>query len=498
MVAWGGDRFAWPASLRLAVAVCLAFAHPGAALGQGAREASAIANGGDFPASGAPAKGLSPLPRGRLDRTGEPVVLLGKQLPAFRAAGAGNIVAFRFDGKWLQIPVQVDERAVVDYHDVYARRFFPGPCFKNLVYTDPGTFTGADPKQGLDDDDEVVFMADDAGAKPIAWSWPQGVVVGKGVEVAITDPLDEREAFVYLFLAKDKLDPSADRRYVRYDFKLGAGAYRERYGIGRGPNPEDSRAATPVYARHFSDRWVADGLAIRRPGGTGADILDMHKSMFAPGDGRRSVRTFCLGEGAFVANRSGPVRAIRSYVGCNSGPLTQRRHVFYAGREEVVTFLRVHPIGGIVDFFDYSLAAKGMIYRNNLNVEGVTIDGSPDRVAAGVLTWEAVQGPQGTLVIVHRLHGSMKRPDQTSYYLDSAAPSTAQVTGDRHAFGSSGPWFPAMIPNTDPRLGAGRAQVFTAVRWLFYEPADAPADRPIRRLRELANPLRARVASVPE
>ena len=46
------------------------------------------------------------------------------------------------------------------------------------------------------------------------------------------------------------------------------------------------------------------------------------------------------------------MRAIRSYIGANSGPLTQREHVFYDGRSDVRTFLRVHAIPGL-DFLDY-------------------------------------------------------------------------------------------------------------------------------------------------
>ena len=59
------------------------------------------------------------------------------------------------------------------------------------------------------------------------------------------------------------------------------------------------------------------------------------------------------------------MRAIRSYIGANSGPLTQRDHIFYARREDIRTFLRVHAIPGVLDFFDYSSAAIGMTYRNN-------------------------------------------------------------------------------------------------------------------------------------
>jgi hypothetical protein len=81
---------------------------------------------------------------------------------------------------------------------------------------------------------------------------------------------------------------------------------------------------------------------VRSGGATGADILDRHKNLFAPGNCVRSEDTFSAAEGAFIVNKSGPVRALRAYIGANSGPYTGRLHVFYARRELITTYLRVH------------------------------------------------------------------------------------------------------------------------------------------------------------
>ena len=134
---------------------------------------------------------------------------------------------------------------------------------------------------------------------------------------------------------------------------------------------------------------------MRAAGATGVDILDGHKNQFATSTCRRSNQTFADDEGAFIANIDGPVRAIRSYVGANSGPLTQRTHLMYRDREDVITDLRVHAIPAIMDFIDYSSAASGMTYRSSAVPGGVTIDGSPDTVGTALPTWEAVDGPQG-------------------------------------------------------------------------------------------------------
>ena len=99
------------------------------------------------------------------------------------------------------------------------------------------------------------------------------------------------------------------------------------------------------------------------------------------------------------------MRAIRCYMGANSGPNTERTHIFYARREDIITDLRVHAIPGVMDFFDYSPAASGMTYYDDLNLSGVTIDGTPDTVTLGAPTnWERVDGPAGRARHRRRAH----------------------------------------------------------------------------------------------
>jgi hypothetical protein len=147
-----------------------------------------------------------------------------------------------------------------------------------------------------------------------------------------------------------------------------------------------------------------------------------------------------------------------------------RQHIFYERREDITTFLRVHAIGGVVDFFDYSPAANGMTYRNDRNPGGVTIDGSPDSVAAGAIGWETVDGLQRGLSIVHRTDTDITGLGNSSYYLDDSTPSGSsqtQCTGDGTAYGSSGPWINSAIPNTDPRTTPFKS--LAAKRTLFFE-----------------------------
>lgn len=420
-------------------------------------------------------------------RPDDPVVLTGADLPTLTGAAPGRVVAFRWKRGWRQVPVQVDERALIDLGHAYDS----GPVgVTQLTYTDPGTFVGPDPVAGLDGNDEVAMMGGDAGSKAASPKEPAGVLPGSGVEVRLLDPLGGGSvSFLYLFRGSGSLDPSAGRHYLAYDFHLDSGDYRTTYGLGAGPNPENSTITTPYYSRHFSDRWIDDGLQIRAGAGAGVDILDRHKSMFAPGSCGRSEDTFSAGEGAFIVNRSGPVRAIRTYIGANSGPYTERQHLFYRRSEQIRTFLRVHAIPSILDFFDYSPAASGMAYRNPLNTAGVAIDGVPEAPTAGAPLWEQASGPQGSLSILNTLEADFAT-SVTSYYLDDSTPPVTQCTGDGAAYGSSGSYITSSIPNTDPRLGT--ANSLTSTRDLFFDPPGSGVGVVQRHVEETMTPVRAR------
>jgi hypothetical protein len=409
-----------------------------------------------------------------LNRPADSVVLTGSQLPALSTVAAGDVVAFRWVQGWGQVPVQVDERKQVSFQTVYNNAVSAN--FTTTVYADPGTFTGADSNGNVDSDDEVAFMAKDVGVEaPGDAGNPAGVVAGSGVKVRVRTTLGgtTREGFIYLFKRSGSLDPGAGQHYVSYQFNLLSGDYKTTYKLADGPNPENSTVSTPYYVDHFSDRWLNDQIKVKAGDASEADILDRHKALLLPGNCGRSEDTFDDAEGAFIANKVGPVRAIRSYIGANSGPLTQREHVFYEQREDIRTFLRVHAIPGPWDFFDYSAAASGMTYRNNLNTGGVTIDGNPDSPVDGLLSWESVDGPQGGLSMVHTLSTDISGLNVTSHYLDDSTPGTGaetQCTGDAQAFGESGPWINSNLPNTDPRSTPFNS--LTSTRTIYFEDPD--------------------------
>lgn len=440
---------------------------------------------------------------GGLSRVEDPVVVPGAQVSSLGSANANDIVAFaRDNGAWTQIPVQVDERLVQDFCEIYGKSsglWGAQPACKTskvitaLFYADAETFTGADPDPLLDLDDEVVFMARDGGDRVGTWTDPAGVVSGSGVELSLQD--GDEQAWVYLFERNDAgLTPDAGKDYVQYTVSLNGIDYKteyDLYGTSCGGetavcNPtmtEDSTIKGAAYTRHFVARWMTDELQITAGDATGVDILDLHQSRFGPTSCGRHVLTYSTAEGAFVANIDGPVRAIRSYLGANSGPLTQRDHLFYDHREDIVTQLRVHATSqGIMDLMDYSEAAAGMTYYNDLNPEGLTIDGVPDTAnEAGVPQWEMVTGAQGSLVMTGILDASFDTDIARFFWADDATPSfpqcdtsTALAAPDDKAFGMSGVWLDGALPDTDPKNGSS-AHTLTR-RILYYQAPNLALD----------------------
>ncbi|WP_154669467.1 hypothetical protein [Ruminiclostridium cellobioparum] len=54
-----------------------------------------------------------------LNRPNDPIVIKGQDISALNGINPDELVAFKYDGGWKQIPVQVDERAVVSVAKMY-------------------------------------------------------------------------------------------------------------------------------------------------------------------------------------------------------------------------------------------------------------------------------------------------------------------------------------------------------------------------------------------
>jgi hypothetical protein len=421
------------------------------------------------------------------DERDEPVVLEGGRLAALTGIAPERLVAFRYTRtrnhrheRWTQIPVQVDERKFADFGSVPPTNTTPGsegtvyggnPIGHGaLQYADPDTWVGPDSDSTLDADDEVALMSGDGGdraRKKGQKPKPKGVRGKRSTRIDVIDPLGGPARFVYLYESKGELAGDAGTDYVSYDFNLTSGDYRSTYKRRTGPNPEASRISTAAYQAGFSDRWFFDHLAIEAGGASGVEISDGFKFSFGPMSCGRSEASFNgaednygtqeAGEGAFVANVDGPVRAIRAYVGANSGPLTERTHVFYRDRYEIITDLRVHAVPGPLIYHDLGVEGLGMTYFNSANQGGVQVDGVPETIDPAVADWHLWSGSQGSLFSADRLRSSFEdelMAQASTWYLDDSTPApNLQCWGDDQALGQAGMRSTAGMPNTDPSIG---------------------------------------------
>jgi hypothetical protein len=181
------------------------------------------------------------------------------------------------DGAWVEMPVQVDER--MPYFlangnstfsiysgtdpetsyvwDTEAWAMTQGDCSK-AYDNDPednGVNQGLsgptpDPVQGLDNDDEIVFMAADAGDMAPGGSRPEGVV-GAGQQIVLVDPLaPQTQRYVYLFLVEggSRFD---GEHYVHYARGADADQWIDRYRFAE-DDPEKLGTSNTNYGANLS------------------------------------------------------------------------------------------------------------------------------------------------------------------------------------------------------------------------------------------------------
>jgi hypothetical protein len=366
----------------------------------------------------------------------------------------GKILGYRWHpsngnpngGNWQQIPFQVDEvftrylnndasdfgvYSGTDKHTTYAYdregfRFTENGGTNGCTATmKPGDHAAADPVKGLDTNDELAFMANDAGPQA-----PDGTTLPRGIEgakvVTIADPTNPSAPPSYVYIMRAAAGGpapafNASNGYVHYNRDANADTLvysKSSYG-GYGPakqgpyctpdgqpvlNPDGTPATgprreidgttitTPRYRYRYDGRWLMTGIEISPDGGKtyGPDLVDRWKARaFAqdPGSqtpccGYEEEDTNWGGSSSLLGERTGPVRAIRETWGADSGTNVIRRETFYRDRMVQKNWLRVHvipPLDGIYAQWDFNAGRVSRFY-NSAQPAGVAIDGRNDEV----------------------------------------------------------------------------------------------------------------------
>jgi acetyl esterase/lipase len=331
-----------------------------------------------------------------LDRDLEPVIVRGVDIHEFLTMPVEQLLVYRFgQNGYERIPAQVDEVA------------------------NDGTFVETEDGR-LDVNDEVVFMARDAGDlapedRPITDDVPN---VESWYEIQVSDPLSGQEAWAYIVFG-DNLLPAAADDYVSFDVgqhKIHAAAYVLNLGA----------------AFNGSDYLALDA--------SGVDLLD-----------RTKVRLLCgspvlcpLNENQLPVVpddlvRDGPVRVV----------LRNGKVMAY---ESMVTWAADYTVlsgWGIQFSTDFAPAAAGSMLFSGTAPWGVEVDGVNDAVPiTPASAWWQLQTPFGSVIQVTDLAAIGEPEGMSYYYLDDSA-HDAEDTGDRFHYGDVG--VTAASPNT-PRV----------------------------------------------
>jgi hypothetical protein len=356
-----------------------------------------------------------------------------------------ELLGYRWTGKkFVQIPFQVDEMftrylendasgfAIYSGADQHTTYQYDREGFRytksdpsNPCVAQPDSPVAKDPIQGLDTNDELAFMASDAGAQaPANAKLPKGI---DGVrEVAIRDPSNGgATSYAYVMRATANGPAPAyngSNGYVRYMRDANAGFFEksesdyENYGnaakgivcdangnviidpktgqpdIERRRPRDYATVKTPRYTFRYDGRWLLTGIHISADDGKtyGPSVVDRWKarafqqdpSSNTPCCGFEEEDTHWGGSSTLLGERVGPVRAIRETWGADSGTNVIRRETFYRDQMRMKSWLRVHvipPLDGIYAQWDFAAGRMTRFYNPN-NPDGVAVDGKNDTV----------------------------------------------------------------------------------------------------------------------
>ena len=339
-----------------------------------------------------------------LARQHDPVVITGGLLSDLTGNPLHDIFVYAYRGTALaQIPFQIDER------------------------DGSGTYVPVEDGH-LDDNDELVFMAMDAGGWVDDPSLDAGgTSITPTYVITLTDPLSNTHAWAYVFHSGD-ITYSVTADYVSYDDGNDRVISPGRYSFGFN--------TTHAFRNYLT------------LGDSSLNLLDRDKVRVA---GMITIFPVSADE-EDVAKRGvhvidGPVRVTRVSTGAleveMTGTLVTSTATLFAYRSLAVQLAPIEIPGGLVQItyqrtsMDWNERAVGMVYYDANNPAGVTVDGITDTIITTPPTrWTQVTGVTGTVVNVSQIPAGLGGT-QSTYYKDDAD-FDAGDTGDHRSYGDAG------------------------------------------------------------
>ena len=393
--------------------------------------------------------------------------LLGNQISLLR------LYSFS-DGTLHQVPFQFDE-------------WTPD----GFLVVDMGPEANAELGNGiLDMQDELVFMARDAGDRVTKAYWPQGVE--QGIEIEIKDPLSGGLGWFYLLEFSDQAPAISfgNEEFLEYEDEVRLTC--STYGVQGTNRTWKGDVHKLLLHRHL---WTTE-----EAGGDGKDFIDSLRFRFKAKLGFGVIRVK-FDEGGIIGGwskmKSGPVRTIARQWLALTLPLGLKSPKFYGdaycydtlgftGFQTDVPFNPKYVAANFTMMFGHDMHdpnAYGMKWYNSNNTDGFLIDGvtSPmeEEYDSSADTWRCVVGPNGWAVY---------RSMWDEFYR-SQAEINVRYSDDRqthqppeHYPGDMGyVYSESVIKRLKPRKYEFQVDVF--VPYHFYDPAGLRMDL----IEELAN-----------
>jgi hypothetical protein len=366
------------------------------------------------------------------DRPYEPVILTGKEFPEFsnNVATLGQLFLYKYGGgTWTQIPFQFDEVEP-----------------DSLAPANPTYFRRGDGK--LDDQDELVFMARDAGdqAPTNAWVNDASALISQRYEIALTDPVSSNRGYVYLFRSTTLSIGPAVKDYVTYIPPSPAGTGRDlirgqSYEEGHLDNGLNNSLLVPVSENGSSTNFL-DRLKLRFQINVGLQLTftEDNFTLLPPirfQDGRtRVIRELRERVSLFGTNVDFPIliryygysTALGTSLSLSSLPSTVR-----------VTLLR--------QSFDFAANVNGAKWYNQNVADAITVTGAAGNLNAAQgavvvepnLNWYMMSSSHGSFINIFSLPANLGTT-RRFYFHDAASGSNDGTTdsGDDKSYGDSG------------------------------------------------------------
>lgn len=301
-----------------------------------------------------------------LDTPLEPVVISGASTPDFSGLATEDLFLYAYSqNSWQVIPFQIDERSTRN------------------------RFTEPDSLAGLDDNDEIVFMAKDAGDKAEG-TWISNIEsqAFPRYELAVSSA-DGGEAWVYLYHIPANQPAFSPVDYVEYisapegtvsDTIMAEGVYK----VGAAAN------GFPGYLSIFD-------------GGTGVNILkrQLIEIKIDLGFGNATLNDSLNFEANSVAAKDGNVRVVRELIADivifpGTDPIINDLVIpvdYYGTLYEINAVLNItaEVLSGfkfvrMKQAFSLTPNAVGLSFFNAANSDGIAVDGVPDAPDLTVVT----------------------------------------------------------------------------------------------------------------